>query len=424
MEVNKEQAEKCRDIGATALRNGDQARAVKFLTKSLKLYPLPGVEALLAQANSSSNSGSSSADPPPRATAPQQSAASSSASSSSNNVGVDGREYTAQQEQVVKTILRNKEGGRGAHYRVLGLSQQCTESELKKAYRKLSLKVHPDKNPAPHASEAFKAVGLAYATLSDSQKRAIYDRYGEEDPDNRGGGAGFRRGPGGVHMNGAEVSPEDIFNMFFGGGMGGMHAGGPGVHVYSNGFGRGGVRFGGMPQQQQQRRRQRQGGAEQQNENPSVLGLLIQFLPIFLILLMSFFQFNDDTASAVGGGRSMPGENKYFSLTNKNPFVNPLVTRLVTVKDIPYFVSDRFMRTYHRDRYQLSQVERMVENAYEAYLVSECRRQREHKRRLELAAANKVGTEEERARELKRAEEYELSRCTELQDLFPRRQRR
>ena len=67
-------------------------------------------------------------------------------------------------------------------------------------------------------AEAFKAVGLAYGTLSDSQKRTIYDRYGDEDPDNTGGG-GMRRGAGGVHFRpGQEVSPEEIFNMFFGGG--------------------------------------------------------------------------------------------------------------------------------------------------------------------------------------------------------------
>ncbi|EEC49932.1 predicted protein, partial [Phaeodactylum tricornutum CCAP 1055/1] len=64
------------------------------------------------------------------------------------------------------------------HYRILSLPNNATESDIKKAYRKLSLKVHPDKNSAPHADEAFKAVGLAYATLSDSQKRHIYDQYG------------------------------------------------------------------------------------------------------------------------------------------------------------------------------------------------------------------------------------------------------
>ena len=77
-------------------------------------------------------------------------------------------------------------------YKTLGIEKSSTAAQIKKAYRKTAIKVHPDKNSAPKADEAFKAVGLAYATLSDPQKRTIYDRYGEEDPDNRGGGMGGR----------------------------------------------------------------------------------------------------------------------------------------------------------------------------------------------------------------------------------------
>lgn len=81
--------------------------------------------------------------------------------------------------EVVNRVLHAKQGGRGGHYRVLQVPEDATEAQIKTAYRKLSLKVHPDKNAAPQAAEAFKAVGLAYATLSDTQKRLIYDRYGE-----------------------------------------------------------------------------------------------------------------------------------------------------------------------------------------------------------------------------------------------------
>jgi DnaJ domain len=59
--------------------------------------------------------------------------------------GLDGRAYTHEQISIVKKVLRAKEGGRGAHYRVLEISNTANESEIKKAYRKLSLKVHPDK---------------------------------------------------------------------------------------------------------------------------------------------------------------------------------------------------------------------------------------------------------------------------------------
>lgn len=328
-------------------------------------------------------------------------------------------------EETVDRILKAKEGGRGAHYRVLGIDPKATEKDIKKAYRKTAIKVHPDKNSAPNSDEAFKAVGLAYATLSDPQKRTIYDRYGEEDPDNRGGGmGGMRRGPGGMQFRpGQEVNPEDIFNMFFGGGMGGgmggggMHRGPGGVHFSTN--------FGGMPRgfrQQQQRRGQQQ--HQQQQQEPEAPGLagLIQLLPFLIIMLLSFFNMNSDMSASTsnGGSNKSPGLNRYFTLSTKDPFVNPLHTKLTKVKDIPYYVDDKFLRTLYRDRFQLAQVERMVERAYENYLVEECNIQRRHKRGL-LTEARKKATDEEIEFAKRTAEKFELSRCVELNDLFPLR---
>ena len=79
-------------------------------------------------------------------------------------------------------------------YEVLGLQKGATEDEIKKAYRQLAKKYHPDLNPGDKDAEAhFKEVGEAYAILSDPQKRARYDQYGHAgvDPNFGAGGAGY-----------------------------------------------------------------------------------------------------------------------------------------------------------------------------------------------------------------------------------------
>ncbi|MEW9500477.1 molecular chaperone DnaJ [Jeotgalibacillus marinus] len=95
-------------------------------------------------------------------------------------------------------------------YEVLGVSEGASKEDIKKAYRRLSKKHHPDINKEKDAGEKFIEIKEAYETLSDDQKRAHYDQFGHTDPNQGfgGGGAGF----GGF---------EDIFSSFFGGGGGG-----------------------------------------------------------------------------------------------------------------------------------------------------------------------------------------------------------
>ncbi|XP_016402696.1 dnaJ homolog subfamily B member 14-like, partial [Sinocyclocheilus rhinocerous] len=103
------------------------------------------------------------------------------------------------------------------YYEVLGIKKDANDEELKKAYRKLALKFHPDKNHAPGATEAFKKIGNAYAVLSNPDKKRQYDVSGAEDPSspsyNAHGGFDFHRGFE------SDITPEELFNMFFGGGF-------------------------------------------------------------------------------------------------------------------------------------------------------------------------------------------------------------
>lgn len=119
------------------------------------------------------------------------------------------------------------------YYQILGVSRNATEGEIKKAYRKLAVKYHPDKNPGDKsAEEKFKDVSEAYDVLSDSKKRAQYDQFGSDffRAGGPGGAGGSAYGSGGPFRN-----PYDIFSQMFGGssGMGGED-------IFSQMFGGGG----------------------------------------------------------------------------------------------------------------------------------------------------------------------------------------
>ncbi|WP_291291603.1 molecular chaperone DnaJ [Enterococcus sp.] len=107
------------------------------------------------------------------------------------------------------------------YYEVLGLQKGASDDEIKKAYRKLSKKYHPDINKEPDAEAKFKEISEAYEILSDPQKRAAYDQYGHAgtDPNYGGGyGGGFGGFNGGGFSGGGFGGFEDIFESFFGGG--------------------------------------------------------------------------------------------------------------------------------------------------------------------------------------------------------------
>ncbi|MEA2049867.1 MAG: molecular chaperone DnaJ [Campylobacterota bacterium] len=100
------------------------------------------------------------------------------------------------------------------YYEILEVDKSADKSVLKKAYRKMAMKYHPDKNPDDkQAEENFKAVNEAYQVLSDDQKRSIYDRYGKQGLEGHGSG-GFSRGGGFEDLG-------SIFEEMFGGGFGG-----------------------------------------------------------------------------------------------------------------------------------------------------------------------------------------------------------
>ncbi|KAF8630170.1 hypothetical protein AX15_003115 [Amanita polypyramis BW_CC] len=286
MESNRDEALRCVSIAQKHFDAGNFPSARKFCQKSISLFETSQALALLASINAmpeSSGSGAAKAsateEHPSASGTKHRSAKSTTSLPNGTPGGINGekREYTPEQYATVKRVRACKVT---EYYEILGLKRDCEEADIKKAYRKLALALHPDKNGAPGADEAFKMVSKAFQVLSDPQKRAVYDRSGS-DPESRYAGTpssdGSTVNPFASASFEGELSPEDLFNMFFGGAGGGPFGpgfgGGPAVFT----FGPGGfrtMRMGG---------RARAGGAAA-NDTRSIF---LQLLPLFIIFGLS-----------------------------------------------------------------------------------------------------------------------------------------
>jgi curved DNA-binding protein CbpA len=292
--ANQGEAEKCRDIAKSFMAKGEYAKASRFFEKSLRLFALPGVKALMEKADhlASQPAPSSSSSRATGSSPNNNSNGNSNSNSNSANGGANGRPYTPEQELQAKKVLSLS---KKSHYEVLGLERSADAAAIKKAYRKLALRLHPDKCSAPSAEAAFKAVSSAFDTLSDSAKRNLYDQVGHEAAEEQmkqgggGGGGGFHTGGfRGFHTQGNmhEVSPEDLFNMFFQGA--GTRGRGFRQHQQSQRH---------HHQQHQQQHQQQQRGDN--SEGGGSFQTLFQFLPVLLMLFMSFSTFGGSPSSPV-----------------------------------------------------------------------------------------------------------------------------
>lgn len=283
-------------------------------------------------------------------------------------------EFTVEDSAQVERIRHCKD-----YYEILQISKtEFTEALLKKKYRALALKLHPDKCRAPGATEAFKALGNAYDVLADPKRRDDYDRFGTEDQ------RSVRRTRHHQHSDfyeydvnrgfEAEMSPEDIFEMFFGGAFpsSSMHRRGRAQYHFRQEF------------HQQPHAR----------EEPSLLYQLLQILPILVILLggllVQFFA-------------SEPA----YSLNRDNTYHVQRYTRELRV---PYYVKPDFEQVY---RNKIHQVEHHVENEYVSMLRSQCYREKSNREGL-LWTAKMRGD----ADLWKRAQEMEMVYCRRLEELY------
>ncbi|KAK3683443.1 hypothetical protein B0T22DRAFT_385273 [Podospora appendiculata] len=301
-----------------------------------------------------------------------------------HNQGNQERKYTLEQKQAVLRIRRCKPT---AFYEILEIQKSCTDSEVKKAYRKQSLLTHPDKNGHEHADEAFKMVARAFSVLGDKDKRDKFDRFGT-DPDsrfgqqqqqqspfsgfaNRGGGGGGGQQEG---MWGDDISPEEMFARFFGGGGGGGFNAGPFGGAFDAGpgfvfnFGGGpGVRvhqFGGP------RPRARPRNPGQPEAETSIFGTLMGLLPILLLfifpLLSSLFA-GDATTSIPDIAYEQP----------KHPQV---LRREMPDLHVPFFVNPKDVDLWTESK--LKTLDKQAQLLYMQGLRGECQKELERKQRM------------------------------------------
>ncbi|KAF9812622.1 hypothetical protein IEO21_06093 [Rhodonia placenta] len=436
MESNKDEALKCLTIAQNRRNTGDLAAARRFCQKSLALFSTSEAERLLELIESeaasdsaqASSSGSSSAGAsasasaaethPSSSGARQRHTASTSGGGEKANGNATGaqkkRDYTPEQAAVVKRVRSCKVT---EYYEILSVKKDCEEAEIKKAYRKLALSLHPDKNGAPGADEAFKLVSKAFQVLSDSQKRAAYDRHGS-DPESRFSGmSSAGRGPpgfspatfgGGGGFEG-ELSPEDLFNMFFGGGMGGtgFGGGGPTSPVFSASFGPGGFRTTRVRTNMQQER--------PQNAEPR--SMFLQLLPLFLLFAFSFINVLPSLFA------STPTPDPRFSFS---PSVRYNVERQTGSLGVKYHVNSaefsghpiaaELARNGNNPGPELSRFEKTVEKLFTQDLYTQCQRGMEQKERLrdQEVGLFGIGTDWEK---VKRIEAQPVESCVQLRKM-------
>ncbi|XP_012686550.2 dnaJ homolog subfamily B member 12b [Clupea harengus] len=333
MEVNRDEAERCIEIAAIAIKNNQLEKARRFLEKAQRLFPSEDAKVLLEKIEKTghaSRQGSSPGTENGTDTRRRMNVENDSTKASDSS-----KSYTSEELDAVKRIKQCKD-----YYETLAVKKDASEEDLKKAYRKLALKFHPDKNRAPGATEAFKAIGNAYAVLSNNEKRRQYDRLGEERA------SPSSQGPSPADFE-ADISPEDLFNMFFGGGFPSSN-----VHVYSNGR----MRF----------QHQRAAGAGREQRRDGGLAFLVQILPVLILVIVSALS-------------QLMVVNPPYSLSFR-PSAGHTNKRLTEHLRVPYYVNEKFSREYSGGN--LKSVERSVEDDYISNLRNNCWKEKQQKEGL------------------------------------------
>ncbi|CAD8142396.1 unnamed protein product [Paramecium octaurelia] len=275
-------------------------------------------------------------------------------------------------EADIKEFLKKKD-----FYEILGVSKTATDEELKKAYRKLALLYHPDKNKNPSANEAFKKVAQAYDCLSNQDKRRTYDQYGTEEPEQH-----YQH----YRQQWGESPAEQIFRTFFsqnggfddlfengfgagfGNGFGGFQfvQSSPGMFYYSTGPRRN------RGHHQQNHREQEFGQQEFQNQRRTIQRGT-NWIQISCYLIFIYIFFGSSIAQFLNYVFS---ETPYHQLVKDSTYRNMLETEILGQK---FFARDEYLR---KDELFKRNYEAEIDREYLVDLDNQCIKSKNEKQRL------------------------------------------
>ncbi|KAJ3590803.1 hypothetical protein NHX12_008751 [Muraenolepis orangiensis] len=298
----KEESDRLVEKAKLCLRSGRKETALQLLYQAQKVFPSTRARVLIDAILRNGFNGSPQADyvPPPSGWRDED-----IGSQGGGGGGDEKKSYTEEQRQGVLRIKNCKD-----FYEILGIPKSASDEDLKKAYRKLALKFHPDKNCAPGATDAFK----------DFE---------------------------------ADISPEELFNIFFGGRFPTGN-----IHVYTNQ----GASYSQFYQPRRRRTFERQ---EEPEENPSqnTFTAFLQLLPVLVLILISVFT-------------QMMATNPPYSLFYK-PAMGLVLSRETQNMGVPYYVDKGFEKEYRGDA--LDALEKTIEGDYIEHLQTSCWKEKQQK---------------------------------------------
>ncbi|PRP84672.1 DnaJ (Hsp40) protein, subfamily B, member 12 [Planoprotostelium fungivorum] len=363
MEGNRDEALRALEIAAEAEKNGDFPKALKLYQRSYNLYPTEKAKFKITHLKDKPSAAQNTRNASPPRTTRSRPAATEETK----------REFTPDQKKLVDRINACKD-----YYEMLEVSKDADKDEISKKYKKLALRLHPDKNGAPGAEDAFKKVSQAFSVLNDASKRNQYNHRGF-DAESSDAPTYQRRNAGNGYGNMDGMSAEELFQAFFQSNPGNFHFSmGPNMNY----------QFG-----QPQRRRAHQHVRPENQEPQGLFSTIVQFIPILLVL---FFVL-------LSGGRSTESA---YSLNKTGYYQYQLAS---TRNAVPYFVRSDFESSYparSRSRYSL---EEEIETHWYRETREKCRSEKVLKRRAQEAAEYyDDDVERSRARNMK------MPSCAEL----------